>query len=105
LADGGKDVIALWGASTSDVWESRGKHGIIHHFNGTTWFDVPLSPGNVVESIAGTAANDVWAVGTGGLIAHYDGAQWSCADRLVNASLHRVWANSSSDVWVVGDGE
>jgi hypothetical protein len=104
-SDGGSDVIALWGASASDVWESRGKHGFVHHFDGAQWTDVPLGGGNVVLSITGTASNDVWAVGTGGLVAHYDGAEWSCAPRLVDTRLTEVWGSSASNVWAVGDGQ
>jgi hypothetical protein len=95
------------------------KHTLIQHFDGGTWSVVP-SPNranhtfNVLQSVSGTSANDVWAVGSSHdgtlpsrtLIQHWDGTQWSIVaspspDTQLNELL-AVAAISVNDAWAVG---
>jgi hypothetical protein len=80
LADGGASWTKLmtnatvtmsrvWGASKDDVW-AIGYFGAIRHFDGSAWSVSQVSVDGVPDyaplfGIHGSAANDVWAVGTG----------------------------------------
>lgn len=73
--------------------------------------------GNVLTGIAGSSANDVWAVGRSGdggvfqtLIEHFDGTAWSVVPspndpKLRNDELTSVSVFSASDAWAVGGVE
>src|SRR5207247_1746353 len=86
--------------------------GSIFHYNGTSWsrimgtISIPA-----LNSIWGTSASDVWAVGDGTnysapfAILHYDGATWSSAPTPTTfppVNLSAVCGTSASDVWAVG---
>jgi len=97
---------------------------LILRWNGTIWSVVdspsPEPRMSVLQSVDGTAANDVWAVGyyAGGngvrrpLILHWDGAKWAQSTDLPElrgetstpngVSLSSVTAVSPDDVWAVG---
>ncbi|HEY2942239.1 MAG TPA: fibronectin type III domain-containing protein [Vicinamibacteria bacterium] len=95
------------------------KRTLIQRFDGSAWSIVP-SPNrdghyyNVLQSVSGTSANDVWAVGVSHdgtlpsrtLIEHWDGTQWRIVpspspDTQLNELLG-VAAISANDVWAVG---
>ena len=114
---GGANLKALTALSQNDAW--AGGEKFILHWNGQQWQPVTgLSISDfTLSSLAATAANDVWAVGSykdsratdkgiKPLLAHWDGHQWS----LVTSSslpefgeLYSAAALSSSDVWATGD--
>ena len=116
--------------SASDAW-AVGSSGttftglsLAEHFNGVSWSAVPTpNPGtreNILTSVAGTASNDVWAVGYyrnlpyGNrirlpLILHFDGSAWSqvpSPDSGPGQStyLYGVAVTSATDAWAVGYG-
>src|SRR5204863_10063604 len=71
------NLIAVWGASTSDVW-AAGDDGATH-WNGSAWTATSVGGGlSVVNSMWGFAANDIWAVGKlPNIASHYNGTAWS----------------------------
>lgn len=78
-------LFGVWGLTRDDVWAVGGSTatntGVLWHYNGTAWSDVPL-PNNLGASVIlykvwGRARNDVWAVGGNGTTLHYDGTAWS----------------------------
>jgi hypothetical protein len=113
--------------SANDVW-AVGYHNAvfgfsqhfqtsIFHWNGATWSVVP-SPdqnqlNNYLWSVAGTGADDAWAVGfwdTGNelksITQHWDGVAWTIQDS-PNASTYidellDVATVTSTNVWAVG---
>jgi hypothetical protein len=118
-------VVAL---ASDNVWaagdfEPQGKYitePLFEHWDGTQWSIVsspgPANASNVLNGIAATSANDLWAVGYSQLkpsyrevplIEHYDGGGWSvvaspfAAQSLYNG-LYGVTAVSPNDVWAVG---
>jgi hypothetical protein len=131
VANGAVDseLLAVTAISENDVWavgwsqEPNGppyvKRSFIQHYDGSSWKIVPSpNPPNdtntVLNSVSGTSAFDVWAVGTTHdgtfpsrtLILHWDGVRWSIVpspspDTQLN-SLHAVVALSASDAWAVG---
>lgn len=56
------------------------------------------------SAIWGSAANDVFAVGTNGLISHYDGSQWQEMESNSVSDLNGIWGSSSTEVFAVGEG-
>jgi hypothetical protein len=58
-----------------------------------------------LNSIHGTAWDDVWAVGDGGVIVHYDGSAWAApsAPVPVSSRLFSVWALTRTDAFAVGE--
>src|SRR5438094_6366432 len=97
LGDGSDILGSMAALSTDDVW-AVGSHEppgggpaqpMAMHWDGGTWQLAPVpSPGaggSRLLSVAGTASDDVWAVGTTtgatqkALILHWNGAAWRVA--------------------------
>ncbi len=109
---------------------TNGTATLVERFNGTTWSVVPSpNPGhatstcpanetaNVLNAVAGTSANDVWAVGyffnctslieLEPLILHWDGTRWhvslaSILSTQGSNALNGVVALSPTNVYAVG---
>jgi hypothetical protein len=126
----GTNIRQLYGVkafSTGDAWSvgwyyDTSFHGeaLVLHWNGSAWTQVtvpdPGTSGNSLEGIAGTAPNDVWAVGNytnsgekgvlgHPLAMHYNGTAWTQTEMPASGTgtfLHSVTAVSANDVWAVG---
>ena len=126
----GTNIRQLYGVkafSTGDAWSvgwyyDTSFHGeaLVLHWNGSAWTQVtvpdPGTSGNSLEGIAGTAPNDIWAVGyytiSGEkgvlghpLAMHYNGTTWTQTEMPASGTgtfLHAVTAVSANDVWAVG---
>jgi hypothetical protein len=93
---------------------------LIEHWQGSSWTQVASpSPGtrdNTLTAVAGSAPNDVWAVGYSrdlpygnralhSLIEHYDGHAWTrlpSPDVDIQTVLNGIVALSPTDAWAVG---
>jgi fibronectin type III domain protein/IPT/TIG domain-containing protein len=117
------ELIAVDALSATNIWAVGDQTSdasfyttLVEHWDGVSWTVVP-SPnfsgfGGFLESIGGTAANDLWAVGgftiTGGqqqtAIAHYDGTSWSAIASPTGTSseLFAIGVVSSTNAWAVG---
>ena len=66
--------------------------------------DVPVDTQINVTAIRGSAANDVWAVGTNRTVVHYDGKVWEKAAPMTDAvtpfTMRSVWLGGPNDVWI-----
>jgi hypothetical protein len=122
-------LLGVAALSPSDVWAVGWsqepdappyvKRTLTQHFDGSAWTIVPSAnpegdTQTVLYSVSGTAAGDVWAVGSTHnglfpsrtLIQHWNGTQWSIVpspspDTQLN-ELRAVAAVSADDVWTVG---
>ena len=56
-----------------------------------------------IQSLSGTASNDVWAVGAWGRIFHYDGRSWAASPSPAQRTLYEVHAAARDAVWALGD--
>ncbi len=54
-----------------------------------------------LTSIWGSAANDVWAVGSAGTVIHWDGATWTNVPSGRPETLRSIWGSSAQDIWIV----
>ncbi|SNY68924.1 hypothetical protein [Paractinoplanes atraurantiacus] len=122
-----RQLYGVKAVSATDAWAvgwyyDSSLHGeaLMLHWNGTAWTQVtapdPGTSGTSLEGVAGTAANDIWAVGyysnTGekGVLAHplavhYNGVSWvrsPLPESGTGTFLHSVTALSATDVWAVG---
>jgi hypothetical protein len=121
-------LVATAAIADNDIW-AVGRGGgapgtLAEHFDGRRWRAVPTpplpsgginGPGGQFFGVAGTASNDVWAVGFKigpdnpdfglQLIEHWNGTAWSeVTSPLVEGdSLRAVAAISANDVWAVGN--
>jgi hypothetical protein len=104
------DIDGLWGSGTSDVWAVGDSYpdffpddGIILHWNGLAWSQLPITGASHLFGVWGSGANDVWAVGESGDIVHWDGHAWSAPIGPAHVNLFSVWASGPSDVWAFGN--
>ena len=90
---------------------------IIEHWDGTQW---SVFPGPVFRAgdqpalygMTGTAANDIWAVGSllvnnqslSALFEHFDGTAWTATTGAFNGFFNAVSADAANDIWAVGCG-
>ena len=118
-------LTAVTALSATDAW-SVGQYAgadsvqrtLIEHWDGSQWKFVPSpNPGtqyNILQSVAGTSATDVWAVGyqssasnaTQALIEHWNGSSWNAVPApdlgKDSGQLNGVAAVTASDAWAVG---
>lgn len=114
----GQPVInGIWGSSASDVWLVADNSQFVAFQYGMTLHGKPGEAGTLeytevdsqsnvaLESVHGSSANDVWAVGAAGTIRHISTAdvRWQIVPSNTSAHLHSVFALSPNDVWFVGD--
>ena len=69
--------------------------------DGWCW-STPTPQGNLLFSVSGSSASDVWAVGGAGAIVHWDGRSWAEVPSGSQDPLSSVWSASASDAWAVG---
>ncbi len=116
---------AVWSSTHGDAWAvgydvdpSTGKkRALIENWNGRRWNVVPspdaTTTDNILSSVSGSSANDVWAVGiydAGGIWAtlaeHWDGNAWSVVSTpdpgAGGDELFGVADARAHDVWAVG---
>lgn len=69
------------------------------------WTPVEAQSQVAMESIWGSSANDVWAVGRRGTVRHFGSGdeRWQIVESPTTETLHRVWGSGPNDVWMVGD--
>lgn len=105
--------------SSDDVWATGNVDGGRHrtfteHWDGSDWSLVHDGLDSAtLETISGTASDDVWIGGTGdgigdssAVLRHWTGHAWhpvgSPADSLNGASVNGISALTSTDTWAVG---
>jgi hypothetical protein len=112
----------VWAVGNTAVGASVGQRTVIEHFDGARWATVPspnprTGPGTFdeLDGIAGTSANDLWAVGSysdgvtfiGMLLEHWDGTKWAFVPepRALHASTFgsAVTVVSPTSAWAVGE--
>lgn len=59
----------------------------------------------VAHAVAGTARDDLWAVGGNGRAMHYEGVYWNTVPTNVQNTLIRAWSNAKNDTWAVGQSQ
>jgi hypothetical protein len=88
MSDFSGDIHAFWGSAANALWIGADNGG--YFWNGSAIDpDIAISAPFNVLALAGSAANDVYAVGVGGtasFLAHWDGETWSNTQTFFNVS-------------------
>jgi len=111
----GKTILfGLWGPTSDDVYavgSSGGRNGLLWHFDGTSWSEVPVPdvalnaqndlPG--FTKVWGTSSDDVWVVGGRGAVLRGNRTDgFTQVETGTNGLLFTVHGNDSGRVVVVG---
>ncbi len=113
-------IRSIWGSSPEDVWISLDNspafepwaRGTLLHGTAPAageplvWQAVDSQSSMMLESLWGSSAGDVWAVGSSGTVRRFTpgATKWAIVgDVPTHESLHRVWGSGPNDVWMVGD--
>lgn len=96
-------LFKVWGAAPDDVW-AVGDNGVILHYDGSAWSQVPSDTVRDLISLWGTGPDDIVAVGGRdiGAIARFDGERWSAQDVGMLPGLNGVWMNDAGTAITVG---
>ena len=104
----------VWGTSGSDVWAVGSR---VWHRTSGGWTEVPTPvtelgaavPGLTLNTVWGSAADDVYVGGNKGIVLHWNGTAWTrLPDPLPAIPGDRstivtgVFAGAANDVWIVG---
>jgi hypothetical protein len=115
----GETFNGVWANAADDVWAvgyipgPEALQGALQHWNGTTWTDesAMLTSAGSMYSVRGSAANDVWVVGSllsnnaVAAVYHYDGSAWTQTyEGGPIQTAVSVWSAGPSDVWISGTG-
>jgi hypothetical protein len=91
-------LVDVWGSGPDDVW-AVGWLGTVLHYDGTAWQLVDVGTTASLNSVRGTAADDVWIVGSR-IVLHWDGVRWSRVAGAPERGLGNVWPTPEGDTWV-----
>lgn len=90
---------AVWAPSASEAW-AVGQHGWVNHYAQGQWTLSHLTGNPDLVAISGTAADDVWATGSGTF--HYDGGSWTYVETDIQELTTALWVGSPTNVWIGG---
>lgn len=79
------------------VGKKSGGAGVVLHFEGTTWTEVPELSGRAFVGVCGTTSRDVWLYGNG--FFHWDGSTWSDRSPPGRSGAVGCSATGPKDVW------
>jgi hypothetical protein len=67
------------------------------------WTPMTSGTTQLLRSIWGSSATDVFTVGENGTILHYNGSSWSAMTSGTTQLLRSIWGSSATDVFTVGE--
>lgn len=97
----GDDLLAVSGATGSDVW-AVGRRGRIVHWDGTRWFDYLPKTRRDLYAVHMAASTTVWAAGDAGAILRWDGLTWGVHAEVDHADLRGIRRTSDGRVLAGG---
>ncbi len=82
-----------------------GEGGVILRRDSATssWIEMESGSDADLNSVTGTALDDVWAVGADGAALHFDGTAWTATETGTTVPLWSVFAPNSAAVFAVGN--
>jgi len=95
-------LYGLWGSGVDDIF-ILGEYGLMLHFNGAEWSEVPHGLTTVsLRDAWGASSDNVLVVGDFGTVLRYDGLGWSVIPSRTTEELFGVWGSSAINVFAVG---
>lgn len=105
----------VWGPNDGDLWTVGGdtygaEDPMIWRNTGGDWAPAAVVPTGIhapelYYKVHGTAADDLWVVGTAGIVQHFDGAAWKDYDCGGDGVLFTVHTGGAFPVAVGGAGQ
>lgn len=94
----------VWASGAADVWVV-GDGGVVLHFDGSAWAQVPSGTNDDLISLWGTGDGEILAVGGRqlGVLARWDGAAWTAGEVDRALGLNGVWMDESGNASIVGN--
>jgi hypothetical protein len=115
IDDTSADDVWAVGRTESYVEGAFVSHGLVDHWDGTTWSVVPNPTPKgcsvTLRSVTALSADDVWAAGYGScpnftaLVEHWNGAKWTVTEPPAPpiSILVGIGASGAGDLWAIGD--
>jgi len=95
-------LYGIWGSGEDDIY-ILGEFGLMLHFNGAEWSEVPHGLTTVsLRDAWGTSSANVLVVGDRGTVLRYDGFEWSVIPSRTEAELFSIWGSSAINIFTVG---
>lgn len=97
-------IFKVWAASADDVY-AVGDNGVIVHYDGSAWVQVPSGTTDDLISLWGTGSDEIVAVGgrSNGVIARYDGTSWTSTTLARIPALNGVWMDDDGEAILAGE--
>lgn len=104
---GGLILNGVWGNIEGTVFYAVGNNGSVYSYYtempGWTRMEIPATvAGQTINSVWGSSASNVYAVGTNGTIIHYDGTSWTVMTSGTSNNLISVFGVVNGDIIAVG---
>jgi len=104
-------LYGIWGAAEDDIYAVGGNPDypaspFVLHFNGADWQPIAVPGEEVLLTVWGFSASDIYAGGgayTRGLLLHYDGNEWT-QDPYTDFwyRIHEIWGSAPDDLYAAG---
>ncbi len=101
----GSVASGLWSAGPGDaLWATADDGDILLHSDELGWQVEASFPPADLWDIWGTAADNIYAVGSKGTVVHFDGEDWQLQASIpTSQSLNGIWGSGPNDIFAVGD--
>jgi hypothetical protein len=93
-----RSLVSVWGSRPDDVW-AVGGHGLVLHYDGTSWREIDLGTTYMLKAVRGTAGGDLWIVGDGVALRRRGGV-WQEMEGSA-AGYEDVWPTDDGTTWLV----
>ena len=101
----GDTIFGLSATAADDIW-AVGNAGLILHYDGGRWLQVPSGVRARLTSVWAHSADSAWAVGWDSTALRWNGDEWTAVDiGVAGLMLLSVSGTGPGDVWAVGVGE
>lgn len=103
LAPGG-ELNDLWGTPDGSFVVAVGTSGKVFFRRDGAWTEQVSGTAQSLETVWGSAADDVWAVGRSGVALHWDGSTWQKVPTPVSSLLSGLWGDGRDRFFAAGAG-
>jgi hypothetical protein len=96
----GIDVFAVGGKTTAGSPEAS----LVIHFNGTSWSEMQVPAGGMLQGVWGMYNSEMWAVGVLGTLIRYTGLTWVQSVPVGTSTFNAVGGVDAVDVYALSSG-
>lgn len=101
--DFGRVPLSMDGTAHDDLWIC-GEGGLLAHFDGTTWSEVPSGTMARLRRVRTFGPGIGWITGDGGTLLRLDETGWSARSSGTTTGLDDVFRLSEGNLYLLGDG-